>query len=502
MRPNNRERQNRLRLLSERLGDIAIERDHLLRQLEILDSEARTVQLEHNTLKNLVAPISALTDDALSMIFEAGMHVEQGRGHHFGPLVSHVARHWRRLALAIPALWTNIQFLQLPPWLSDPNRYKFEERAAAFLARSRSLPVCISVTGFREKHFTGDFLRLIAEHIGHCRYLSLRGSSLDNASMFLAFITHQTTPLLRSIELTGVGDEDDEGLEEDAVNQQWLLPSLHSIKLPHLRAAQLAGFKTLDFLLPFRSVTSLRFTGIWIQRDQAYETFRDGLMSLQSLNHLELQLQNGFGLDSGRFPMVLPTISFLRIDAADCPSHVNTVLDSIQAESLISLTLTMWDIEGGGPHNFTTEKELHFPLLHHLILEDIPKDFPNLDSISRKFPGIKRLTCQVANVEVNEGFHADHMLTAIFCGYDGPPGTVTQWPELQTLALSQPETPLALQNMTCMLQNVGHPIRELMLPQCSSLLAGDVEQAMMELRKLVNVMDYSLDWPMPFELFT
>ncbi|KZP12746.1 hypothetical protein FIBSPDRAFT_961191 [Athelia psychrophila] len=179
---------------------------------------------------------------------------------------------------------------------------------------------------------------------------------------------------------------------------------------------------------------------------------------------------------------------------------LDRVIHTIHATSLTALSLSGWGCDGL-ELNLSGEEglESHFPSLLHLILGNITRKVPDLEVVARRFPGIERLTCQVSP---KGGLFCDidHILATIDTGSSGDS---LRWPKLHTVAVSATGTPLdviALHHKINMMRDAGHPLRTLKLPR--SLFIQARTKAMGYLRKIVEVEDFSLDWPTPFAGFT
>lgn len=77
MPQSKREQQQCILLLSKHLEKLSIARKQLYLQLEGLDAHTRATEQEHNALFNLDTPILNLPDEALAMVFEAGIELDQ-----------------------------------------------------------------------------------------------------------------------------------------------------------------------------------------------------------------------------------------------------------------------------------------------------------------------------------------------------------------------------------------------------------------------------------------
>ncbi|KZP26798.1 hypothetical protein FIBSPDRAFT_928466 [Athelia psychrophila] len=428
----------------------------------------RSISLERNILHNLDVPISRIPDEVLAMIFEEG-RCPRKHGHRFGVVLSHVSHRWRDVATTTPRLWTYLR-LQEQPHDKDESPELLREltRARAFLSRSSLCPVDIYIEGFED--VSPEFIQLIGEHVGHCRELRTREVGDNCLDQLLNCFSSKPIPFLSSIDLSS--------------NVMLELPvQLFPHGAPRLTAVQLDSIVLLDLHLHFAafpSATCLQLTGVHIDDIEEYSSFRDGLMALPSLHHLELQLLWFDEVVPPNLQIVLPTIQFLHIDAGGCRECLGPFISLFHAASLMTLSLTAW---GPGIYvDLEDELEIHLPSLTHLILNDHNMwDTEDIDIFALVFPGIERLSV---------GIMARRDLRIM----------LDAWPKLQTIATSDVEEEFDFydwRSIISKLQNAGHPIRMFMLPETliSEADAGDL----VELRKLVAMEDYYVDWPTPFE---
>lgn len=369
--------QHHAQVLSERLEEYCTARRNLVQQLEELDTQARATQLELNSLRNSIAPIASLPEEVLATVFEAGTHLNQEKGLHFGLLVSHVIRSWRNTALATPRLWASIRCNKRD---GGPYPEAVIDRTVAFLARSKSFPFKLYIIKFIA--LDSPLIQLLANHFGRCRHLSIINSYATPEA--LACFSRQPAPLLESLELGTV-----EGM---AI---WLTEPVFPSGVPHLKIAQINTRDVASFricLAAFQSVTSLSITCIHICDDTryAYTSFRDGLMALPSLGYLELRDSGEFAYSpwfpSNRLPVVLPALQVLDACSHFAYGFLNFLVPSIHAPSLTILTL------GPGGKEVEDPVNVHFPSVKHLTLLGITRHIPGFNILGQ-FPSILRLTC-------------------------------------------------------------------------------------------------------------
>ncbi|KZP05086.1 hypothetical protein FIBSPDRAFT_1006366 [Athelia psychrophila] len=490
----NEDQQQRIQLLSTTL-------EELRRQRKELDAREIAVRSERNALLNLASPTSDLPAEVLAMVFEAGVR-QANDSNLFGIPVSHVSQRWRNVALATPGLWIKIWCVRIRRasefklhQLPNGEREKDRERAATFLSRTKFLPVDISIFLFRDEDFSPEFLELIGEHMGHCRQLRIKDADCRSLPMALGYLSTKSAPRLSSIDLSSSDD---------------ILLFAHPLfPLACLTAVQLdcIDLSLLHQCIPaFRSVTSMRLTRLYIDEDE-YDPFREGLMAMKSLTHLELHFE-WFRNFPSRLLVVLPTLHFLLVDNIHNPSSIITFIQNIRAPCVRTLSLTGWDAAEQPEFSDTMDIGDHFPSLQHLILNGISKPIPNLDLIARIFPDIERLTCQVVQPDPRSSRDPcgiDHIVAVVVPltstaedGGNNDSQTSRRWHSLKSIAMSaeEPLNAMALEDMLHKLKGVGHPLRELMLSEAVFSQAG--REAMGQLGQLVDIKGFHVDWPTPF----
>lgn len=234
-----------------------------------------------------------------------------------------------------------------------------------------------------------------------------------------------------------------------------------------------------------------------------YESFGHILMSLRLLNHLELQLDN-FCSSNTRLPIVLPTLKFLHIHG-DTIDQLIQDIHSIHAVSVTTLSLKWCDRADS-----LEEPEFHLPSLEHLILFGVLDEEPNLQVTARRFPDIERLTCTSGMFD----FDFCDIFTQLSLDMtsredaeddEGDGNTSTRhhgllWPKLHTVAVNSTyhaSWVMELHHAISILQEAGHPISTLKLPE-AALVQVNKETAV-DLCNIVELQEFNLDWPNPFE---
>lgn len=466
MRQIPEDRRDRLQSLSEHLENFATTRRKLASQTSDLDDQAAPVQREYNGLHNLDTPTSNTPDEVMAMIFKEGIFLERDSRVHFGELVSHISHRWRGVALATPSLWTKIRYTARTP----------VERVIAYLSRSRLEPFDLEIRGEVDLSLQSVLLQSLSDHIGRCDRMSFFDVDVtgDDLAPLLKRAFQQASPLLRSFRWAfGGGEFDLQGplFEGGAPNLR-----IMDLDVP-LDYVQAFGISTL------KSITHLCLQGMHLDMSdsEAYGTMREVLMSLPSLAHLELVLEEMSNL-AHLPPIVLPTVRFLHV--ANCCSSLNGIVKTFHSNSLTSLALSGWDQEfNDGALDRSNLGESYFPSLQHLIFPfRPPKDSREIHALSLTFQNIKRITCRTGKYGGNIGL----MLDAI--------RFVRAWPELETIALSNVSKRFHCQSELCTyIPDVqrGCPLRNLLIPPDAPISLEYIA----ELRKFIDVGDLCEESP-------
>ncbi|KZP32574.1 hypothetical protein FIBSPDRAFT_1036723 [Athelia psychrophila] len=476
MRQISEARRQRALSLSERLEEIASARLKLPAELDNLDAQERAVRLERSILHNLDAPTSDIPDELLAMIFEADEDIplSQGFESHVGALASHVSHRWRKIALSTPRLWSRIRYVAGSTHMEEFHVY---------LSRSKMAPVDIYIDAYGHSALVTDLPHLVANHIGHCRWLCIENVERETLQQLLEYTSSQPAPILTFLKIQGHNGIHFSG-------------PLFASAAPRLRVLDLQGLELNTIQIPwisvFKAVTHLRLDDIYITNSETYSSFRCILGTLKSLSHLELQpLEFPIPLPP-QPPLELPNLQFLHVDSSAYPQTLDIILHNIRASSLTSLSLIGWDINREDSLiQGSLLAQSHFPSLRHLIISGFMSKFCLL---AEALPDIERLTCGPAGVfSHNKNFHT--MLAEInSCA-------TLAWPKLERIAVSRMYShvviDLALRNTFLNLQQAGRPLHKLMLPQ--EYISGTDTMALALLREVVEIEPFNDDWPTPFE---
>lgn len=491
------ERQRRIQSLSKSVMEFLARRRELIHQLQTLDGQLGHMRWERNALHNLDMPFNNIPEELLVMIFEAGMRL-QGNSRHFGVLVSHVSHRWRHIALANPKLWNIVQCV-VPADVDDEDYgqvvKRSRARAAAFLSRTISYHVSIGIEGFRNTSFPEAFVQLIGGHMNHCYSLYTRRVGNSGLQKLLGAISSKPTPILQIIDL----------LSDDTTYTELsepLFPNTHCLNIAALHSFELV---TIPHCLPaFRTITSLRLTDVWIDVDDLTGpfAFRDVLMALQFLDHLDLRL-GCFNILPNYPPIVLPTIQTMHLDASACPGALGLFISLIQAASLNTLSLCAWGgVEVEEELDLANDLESHFPSLKHLIFGNVSTMVASFDIFAQKFPNIERLTCWSKCLVVCDIYHKLlHILNFVLDESDVTIDGRLRWAQLHTVGVFAPNleghdsntlTQTTIQMLKSSMKLASNRVRKLKLPVSMTRTDSEVK---IELRGLVEIEEISVDWP-------
>lgn len=333
-----------------------------------------------------------------------------------------------------------------------------------------------------------NLLQLICDHMGHCRHLCIKDGDDDGLPELLLHISRRPTPLLSSVELS-IDDDDDFARLTEISKLSFLSGT------PHLTSAKIGKIASASILSNMPTLQHL--TSLWLSLSIGQERFEglsfwDALMALKALDHLELEIMEDMVTHA---PVVLPTVRSLALTIHHWyPEIPDDLFFSIHAPSVTTLWLECQPLD----HAFEGSLEFHFPSMRHLILVnvDIRMMTWSIPGFSRIFSTITRLTYHFTDMDMVP-FTIDDFLVAMVPHSIGI--LELRWPKLHTVALDEFNTSLGykgLHDKIQVLQEARHPIRKLMLPK--RVLGKPKDEEIMALEKIVELEDFSLDWPSPF----
>lgn len=219
----------------------------------------------------------------------------------------------------------------------------------------------------------------------------------------------------------------------------------------------------------------------------------DALVAIKTLDHLELEIVEDMITSA---PVVLPTIRSLALTIyTDWNQAVSdNLVINIHGPSVNTLRLQCLPVDLA----FDGSLKLCFPSMQHMILVNVERStrINSIPMFARVFPAITRLTYHFTHMNMAFLLVGD-FLAAMVRHSIGLPDLC--WPKLQTVAFSAfiPSwRDKGLHDAIRVLQEAGHPICKLMLPK-RTLAKVKVEE-ITALEKVVEIEDYSLDWPSPF----
>lgn len=145
------------------------------------------------------------------------------------------------------------------------------------------------------------------------------------------------------------------------------------------------------------------------------------------------------------------------------------------------------------------------PSLQHLILDGVqaaPSRPPTkFTYMAKMFPNIERLTCQVFDQAVDDIFRNIMVDTETNRQVEGEQTPAIVWPKLRTIAISEVSESSDWGMLIYLieeLRDAGCPLPKLLLP--SDCFEVGYEDSEADLKKLVEIGEFTHDWPKPIQL--
>lgn len=256
----------------------------------------------------------------MKVIFEVGHSSQASLGDiPFKLLVSGVTKHWRRINLKTPRLWTRI--------ISSIHPSKELELINTYLQRSAAYPFEVTFTiNNKTYHSSWDmaewnepYRQLVDRLVIKCLY----GTNEDDISTFFDFLEPLRAPYLTSFEITRAKDVAELASYELAEILTGGAPVLHCVHLVHLKPSSCDWLPALNHVRALHLVFTSQLLG---------PSFYDLLKSAPSLTHLEMRGVFFMGLNPSR-PMNanLPMLQTLSVMPCNTTAGSSSILHRMSA---------------------------------------------------------------------------------------------------------------------------------------------------------------------------
>ncbi|KZP18276.1 hypothetical protein FIBSPDRAFT_893618 [Athelia psychrophila] len=310
----------RLASLSLKLREINSAREPLLAQIADLEETSRAVQHEYNIILNKASAIATLPNEIIASILEETRGLEL--------LVSQVTHRWRDVAIDSPKLWSNIQV--------NLAKEQAVNLSALYLTRSKGFPFNLTIVnniGGINEH-VALFGQMLADHIAHCRHLTIDYSSRD-CNILLDFLIPVAAPLLESLDMTYC----DYRPHDNSLGPGPRMADILRGGAPVLASVHLSQMPCC--LPPLGSVTTLRLLELRPDSGIIGNKWHDVLVSLTRLTSLEVEGEIMASWIQGA-AITLPALRTLRICATgdqEVAREFQRLYEAIDAPSLEFLEL-------------------------------------------------------------------------------------------------------------------------------------------------------------------
>lgn len=404
-------------LLNEKIHRIQEARSDLLHQLAVLDSSLRDAQSEYDSLCNLVAPVSILPEEILSVIFEECYNMQKPvTSPRIEMTIAQVTKYWRAVALSTPRIWKTL-------YISPRTHY---DHANAYLQRSKlqnlDLHLEFSIYLQDESAMAPSFnvYALVAQASERWKNITIK--MVGDGSLELLFVhLPSTTPILESLSI--IAGDDHTGVDDAP------LRALFTRGAPLLKHVTSVGFGLYLCPPPLSGITHLLLYKVCPVFWTNYEEICAMLYGLNSLTYLSV-LGDIFnvGLPSTSVSVLLPSLRTLIIGQFQNGSvDFDILVTTISAPVLELLILT--DISQTNIHVPMIKNSFPlFPSLRSLVVK-MRTSFISYSWVDfgQAFPTVTHLTI------LNEDPETHLYLSAAL---DLNQGTELLWPRLQTIYLA------------------------------------------------------------------
>jgi hypothetical protein len=467
--------------LALRIEDMRKARINLCNQVNALDTAIASAELEYSQVTNLLAPVSSIPEEVLSIIFQAAYELSTVP---VEMIVSQVTQTWRRVALSTPRLWTKIHLLVGHSW-SPVNI------AEKYLSRSGALPLHLHISidsfGADTEIFASACLQFHS-HANRWRRLKVDCAWGPRFAQLVRSFSSACVPLLQSAQICWERDED----ESECVTAC----NIFTGGAPRLASLKLRGFGVQCCLPPLSAVNNLQihepFNKINIAR---LASILDGL---SVLTHLVI---NGDFIDSWTpvAQIYLPSLQSFHLYTHDDVTQIPGLLNAISAPLLHSLLLegvVCEEIDDFSNGLYPTLQTPKFPSLRSLALFSVERTRSQLwawTNIFRAFPSVTQFALFFTDwYDFSSHLQEDTQSQS--------PSAIPRWLGLETLTLLDRGTdvvpPTYLREILSVLTASNHPIRKLQLSTEAISALGD-EYAL--LREQIAVEENTLyTGPFPF----
>ncbi|KAF7976484.1 hypothetical protein HWV62_6267 [Athelia sp. TMB] len=448
--------RDRMSTLSNRLRTIHCSRAELIRQLDDLDLEAKSAQVEWRSLcTNDTAPVSSLPNEILSLIFEAAKHPKE----HNEVIISHVTRRWRNVALSTPRLWNGIRRI-----VGD----KQDERLTAYFERSKAVPVDFTVNvGEKSVAQVRRFIDLHAERI---RSLSITSLSEHACHQLLQCLAPQYAPCLESFALEGRVSPSSRALQ------------IFTGGAPALTAVRIQQMKPSLCMPPLLSLTALSLDCSHLSSPRDACDIRDMVEASGSLVHLELKVSYATMIWPADVEITTPTLHTLLIEGYESAARqISSLLVAVSAPALRTLKVSgVFDPAHEFDHSSVLAWPQKFPLVRTLhVTNRSSSTAHNVASIATGFPRIEEL--------VYRGDHRDLLTLLQATKYDVP-----KFSHLRNLALLTYVGPkVSIAEVRALLRSRSAMKYPITLARMEGVNGIDRESG-------GSIELYESDWPQPF----
>jgi len=422
----------------ERKRKLEVERDELVRRLEVVERDIIKAQAGYGAIYNKDAPVLTLPVEITCLIFRDAHSVmevkrtdDQIRMHLTEVAISHVCRQWRSTAIGLPILWSSFYY-------HGPSaNYATLSRFQIYLERSKlhTLELWLDFRQvIRDRGFNVAILNMALTVVPRWRLVSIffDGDSPQPTSWISTLVHFELEELhAPHLEHLALHPNISFEAEEDLASINSIDPHIFTEGAPMLKSVWLDTSAPSLYLPPLSGVTTLRFEHGKYPADLAFslDTLRAilTLPNLENLSMFETLCDDNMVMEG--IPVIpMERLRHLRVSDNDTMVFLLKILRAPLLESI--MLQDAWIPVGYDGRSSAQDAAIYsFPSLASIALFDVPCDSLNsLRYFMKMTSAVRHVTIIHSNSDPLDGALGQRQMYP-------PSDQDSVWPHLETLTV-------------------------------------------------------------------